>query len=246
MFGRVIVKISGEGLSAGGDRHFDEAVVGDIADQILRVISSGTETALVVGGGNFWRGRDRRKGMDKVRADQIGMLGTVMNAIYLSEVFRMCGRAAHVMTPFAVNGFTEVYTRESAVEHMRRKEPVIFAGGTGHPFFSTDAIVALRACELDADAVLYGKTIDGVYDKDPKIEGAQKYRTVHYKTVVSKNLQVADIPAIALTQEQGIPSLVFKLLAPNAIVTACENSDSIHSVLGGTIVSQKTEDEYYV
>ena len=158
----------------------------------------------------------------------------------------MKDKQAHVMTPFAVNGFTEVYIREAADEYLRRKQPVIFAGGTGHPFFSTDAIVALRACELSAEAVLYGKTIDGVYDKDPKNSDARKYRTVNYKTVISNNLQVADIPAVALTQEQGIPSIVFKLLAPSAIATACENNDSIHRVLGGTIVSQETEDDYYV
>jgi uridylate kinase len=245
MFSRVIVKLSGEGLAAGGDAHFDEAAVGDIAGQILRITETGTEAALVVGGGNFWRGRDRREGMDKVCADQIGMLGTVMNGIYLCEVFRMMGRQAHVMTPFPVNGFTEVYSRDAAVRYMHHKEPVIFAGGTGHPFFSTDSIVALRACELGVDAVLYGKTIDGVYDRDPKLESARKYRSVSYKTVISNNLQVADIPAVALTQEQGIPSLVFKLLAPNAIAIACGGSDGLHTVLGGTIVSNETEDECY-
>jgi uridylate kinase len=245
MFGRVIVKISGEGLAGAGGGHFDENAVGDIADQVLSIISAGTETALVVGGGNFWRGRDRREGMDKVRADQMGMLGTIMNGIYLTEVFRMKGGKAHVMTPFAVNGFTEVYNRELALSYMRAKEPVIFAGGTGHPFFSTDSIVALRACELNARAVLYGKTVDGVYDKDPKIPGARKYRAVSYKTVVENDLHVADIPAIALTQEQGISSVVFKLLAPNAIAIACENNEKIHTELGGTLVSKETEDIYY-
>ncbi len=251
-FKRIIIKLSGEGLAGETNDHFHEPTINRIAKEVAEVIANGTEVGIVVGGGNFWRGRDAKPEMDKVKAHQIGMLGTIMNGLYLSEAFRLAGIPAVVMTPFDVNGFTQKFSMEDARKYMAQKTAVIFAGGTGHPFFSTDSIVALRACELSADAVLYAKSIDCVYTADPKKDAsARRYKTVPYETVVQNRLDVADITALSLTMQHDIPSVVFALNKPNAIVIAskggglCQMSNLLfwvflHSPM--TIVERHTHD----
>ncbi len=247
MFKRVVIKLSGEGLAADSSEHFHDETINRLVSEISRVIQNGTQVSLVVGGGNFWRGRDAKPEMDKVKAHQIGMVGTIMNAIYLAEAFRIFGMKSIVMTPFDFSGFTTRFTKEAAVSHMEKGEVVIFAGGTGHPFFSTDSIVALRACELNACAVLYAKSIDSVYTADPRKDlTARRYKTVSYDKVVASNLDVADITAITLTRQQSIPSIIFALSKPNCIEVACKDNDEIFTVLGGTKVDNNIKEEYYV
>ncbi len=256
MFKRVILKISGEGLSGDNkNEHFHDDTINRIVSEVNTLVEKGVEVCIVVGGGNFWRGRDAKSQMDKVKAHQIGMTATIMNGIYLAEAFRIndeinskinqTKQKAVVMTPFDVNGFTIKYTKELALEYMSKGIVPIFAGGTGHPFFSTDSIVAIRACELCVDAVLYGKNVECVYDDDPrKNKNARKLKTVPYDTVIANNLEVADISAITLTSKEDISSIVFALSTPKSIITACEDNDSLFEI-GGTKIDNNIKTEYY-
>jgi uridylate kinase len=245
MFKRVVIKISGEALGDSSN-NFNDEIIGRIVLEVSDLISQGIEVSLVVGGGNFWRGREANEGMDKVTADQIGMLATIMNGLYLADYFIQKGIEAIVMTPFEVNSFTEKYSKKNTLNHIKNGRVVIFSGGTGHPYFSTDTIVALRACELNADAVLFAKNIDGVYDSDPKLNiNAKKYKTVSYKHVISAHLVVADIPAIDLTYNSDIPCVVFALDIKDSICIACKNNDEIYEI-GGTLISNKVMEEFYV
>jgi len=244
MFKRIIIKLSGEGLAGNSADHFDDPTVERLTKEIAEVIDGGTEVGIVVGGGNFWRGRDAKPEMDKVKAHQIGMVGTVMNGLYLSEALRLSAVHSVVMTPFDFNGFTRRFSKEEALKAMKRKKAVIFAGGTGHPFFSTDSVVALRACELSADAVLYAKNIDCVYTADPKKDkSARRYKSVPYSTVVSNCLDVADLSALHMTMQHDIPSVVFALDRPGAIVAAARGEIA---EIGATLVANQIEEEFYV
>lgn len=246
MFKRVIIKLSGEGLAGNSQEHFHDETINRIVLEVKQLVQKGVQISLVVGGGNFWRGRDAKPEMDKVKAHQIGMVGTLMNGLYLAEAFRLNGMKAVVMTPFAVSSFTELFTKESALNYMSSGAVTIFAGGTGHPFFSTDSIVAIRACELSVDAILYAKNIESVYDDDPaKNQKARRYRTVSYETVVAKNLSVADISAIDLTAKEKIPSVVFALAKSGSIIAACMDNDELFQI-GGTKIDNHIEEEYYV
>ena len=251
MFKRVILKISGEGLAGGTDEHYDKNTIARIVAEVTTLVSWGTELALVVGGGNIWRGRDASAEMDKVKAHQIGMLATVMNAMALAEGFRIHTGGGEtqkcvVMTPFEVGTFTERFTKEKALACMQAGLVPIFAGGTGHPFFSTDSIVAIRACELAVQAVLYGKSVDCVYEADPrKHPAARRYKTVSYASVLAKQLDVADMSATSLTAKEGIDAVVFALDKPGSIVAACRNDESLYTVFGGTRISHHVEDVFY-
>jgi uridylate kinase len=247
MFHRVIIKISGEALAGGGTSPYDNETARRVAREVLDVMKSGVEAAVVVGGGNLWRGRAASPDMDKVKADQIGMTATIMNGIFFAETFRLEAADAPVkgvvvMTPFDVNNFTRRFSIEEARRCLAEKILPVFAGGTGHPFFSTDSAVAIRACELRVDAVLFGKSVNGVYDGDPKTNPTAKlYKTVSYETVLAKNLYVADISATALLAGEKIPGVVFGLDAPGGIAAACAGRP-----IGGTKIGVGLTDEYYV
>ena len=207
---RVMLKLSGEALAGEKKTGFDEEVVKDVARQVKLSVDQGVQVAIVIGGGNFWRGRSSNA-IDRPKADQIGMLATVMNCIYVSEIF----------TPFACSTFTKLFSKDAANEALAQGKVVFFAGGTGHPYFSTDTGVVLRAIEMEADVILLAKAIDGVYDSDPaKNPGAVKYDTVTIKEVVDKRLAVIDMTASIMCMENHMPLAVFGLNEENSIANA--------------------------
>ena len=165
---RVLLKLSGEALAGEKKTGFDEATVTEVAKQVKVLVEEGTEIGVVIGGGNFWRGRTSET-IDRTKADQIGMLATVMNCIYVSEIFRSVGMKTEVLTPFVCGAFTKLFSKDEANECFAQGKVVFFAGGTGHPYFSTDTTTVLRAVEIEAETILLAKAIDGVYDSDPKI-----------------------------------------------------------------------------
>ncbi|MDR1560100.1 MAG: UMP kinase [Clostridiales bacterium] len=243
MLKRAVIKISGEALSGNGEA-FDDVVIDDIARQLKEL--AGVEISLVVGGGNFWRGRTGKSFLNRARSDQIGMLGTVMNGLYLSERFRTFGLKSMVMTPFQVGVFTWVFSKDAALDAMNRGEIVINAGGTGHPYFSTDTIAALRAAELEADCVFYAKNIDGVYTADPrKSPEAKKIRRITYQRIIEECLQAVDIAAMNISLEAGTDSFVFGLNETDSIIRACQSAAGEPTV-SGTKISVSCEEEYYV
>ncbi|MDR0958417.1 MAG: UMP kinase [Clostridiales bacterium] len=234
---KVLIKISGEELAGGGDDQFDDCFIDRIVSEICEVKELGYQVSLVVGGGNFWRGRDAKPDMDRVKADQIGMLATVMNAIYIAEAFREKGTDTVIMTPIIVGTVTEQFNKENAKKYLERGMIVIFAGGTGHPFFSTDTIAAIRAAELSCDAVLYAKPVDGVYDSDPKNNAkARKLFALKYGDIITNRLKVVDVTAASICEEQKIKGIIFKLTEPRSIITAATGTDDeIYKI--GTIIS---------
>ncbi|MBR3040919.1 MAG: UMP kinase [Lachnospiraceae bacterium] len=223
---RIIIKLSGEALA--GDKHFgfDEETVRGVALQIKELVDDGYEIGVVTGGGNFWRGRSS-KNIDRTKADQIGMLATVMNCIYVSEIFRSVGMKTEVLTPFMVGSFTKLFSKDLANESFEDHKVVFFAGGTGHPYFSTDTGVLLRAIEVDADVILLAKSIDGVYSSDPnKDPNAKKYDEVSIQEVIDKNLQVVDITASILARDNDMEMYVFSLNEENSIVNTIKGNFS--------------------
>ncbi|MBR3305994.1 MAG: UMP kinase [Lachnospiraceae bacterium] len=216
---RILLKLSGEALS-DKERHYDDAVISGIAKQVSAILEKGVETGIVIGGGNYWRGRSS-VGINRSKADQIGMLATVMNCIYVSEVFRTVGIKTRIFTPFVCSAFTELYSRDAAVAALENREAVFFAGGTGHPYFSTDTGVVLRAIEVEADGIYLAKSIDGVYDADPnKDPFAKKYDEVSIDEVIAKNLQVVDMTASIMARDNKMPMWVFDLTEENSIIKA--------------------------
>ena len=174
----------------------------------------------MIGGGNFWRGRTSEN-IDRTKADQIGMLATVMNCIYVSEIFRSVGMQTEILTPFACSSFTKLFSKDRAVRYLAEGKVVFFAGGTGHPYFSTDTGVVLRAVEVEADVILLAKAVDGVYDDDPRTNpAAKKYDEVTIQEVIEKNLQVVDMTASILARDNHMPMWVFGLNEENSIVNA--------------------------
>lgn len=222
MYKRVILKLSGEALAGNTSKAFDNSTINNIISQVKDIMEKGIEVSIVVGGGNFWRGRGADSKMDRCKADQIGMMATIMNAIYLSDSFKQHNIDAIVMTPFIVGTMTEQFSKEKALNYLKKGKVLIFAGGVGHPFFSTDTITALRAAELNADLILFAKNIDGVYDKDPLIHNdAKKFDTILCRDIIEKNLKVIDIAAANLCYEQKVPVIIFGLLEENSIKRAC-------------------------
>ena len=223
MYNKVVLKLSGEALAGETSKNFDNETIFSIIDQIKQIISMGTKTTLVVGGGNFWRGRSANPDMDRVKADQIGMLATVMNAIYVADCCRQKGIDAVVMTPIKIGTVTLEFSKDLANKLLNEGKVIIFAAGIGHPFFSTDTVTALRACELEADAILFAKAIDGVYDSDPATNpNAKKFDEIPCKDIVEKNLKVIDIAAANLCYENKIPVVIFGLAEDNGIVKAAK------------------------
>ncbi|MCR4930687.1 MAG: UMP kinase [Lachnospiraceae bacterium] len=215
---RVLLKLSGEALAGEKKFGFDEETVKKVALQVKEIHDRGTEVGIVIGGGNFWRGRTSEN-IDRTKADQIGMLATVMNCIYVSEIFRSVGLETNILTPFEVGSFTKLFSKDRANKYFKRGNIVFFAGGSGHPYFSTDTPTVLRAIEVDADAVLLAKSIDGVYSADPKTDPtAVKYDEISIDEVIAKNLQVVDMTASILARDNKMELWVFPLYEENSIV----------------------------
>ncbi len=217
---RVLLKLSGEALAGEKKMGFDEPTVTEVARQVKELVDGGTQVGIVIGGGNFWRGRDSDS-IDRTKADQIGMLATVMNCIYVSEIFRSQGMKTQVMTPFACGAFTELFSKDRTMECFEKGMVVFFAGGTGHPYFSTDTGTVLRAVEIEAEGILLAKAVDGVYDSDPKTNpAAKKYQEVSIEKVIEKKLAVVDLTASIMCMENKMPMYVFGLNQENSIVKA--------------------------
>lgn len=215
---RILLKLSGEALAGEKKTGFDEETVRRVALQVKQLTEDGIQVGIVTGGGNFWRGRTSEN-IDRTKADQIGMLATVMNCIYVSEIFRSVGMKTSVLTPFACGSFTELFSKDCAVSRLEEGQVVFFAGGTGHPYFSTDTGVVLRAVEVEAEVILLAKSIDGVYDDDPgRNPLAKKYEEVSIDEVITKNLQVVDMTASILARDNKMPMWVFGLGEENSIV----------------------------
>ena len=215
---RVLLKLSGEALAGEKKTGFDEATVIEVAKQIREISKEGLEIGIVIGGGNFWRGRTSET-IDRNKADQIGMLATVMNCIYVSDICRYLGMKTQIYTPFVCGAFTDLYSKDAVEESFAQGKIVFFAGGTGHPYFSTDTATALRAIEIEADAILLAKAIDGVYDSDPKVNpDAVKYDEISLDEVLSKKLGVIDLTATIMCLENKMPLVIFGLEEENSIV----------------------------
>ena len=217
---RVLLKLSGEALAGEQKRGFDEATVTEVAKQIKTIVDEGLQVGIVIGGGNFWRGRTSGA-MDRSKADQIGMLATIMNCIYVSDICRYVGLKTEVFTPFVCGAFTTLYSKDAVEESFAEGKVVFFAGGTGHPYFSTDTATVLRAVEIGADAILLAKAVDGIYDSDPKVNpNAVRYDEISIEEVVAKKLAAMDLTASIMCMEQKMPMLVFALDEKDSIVNA--------------------------
>ena len=217
---RILLKLSGEALAGDKKQGFDEETVEDVARQVKEITDKGIQVSIVIGGGNFWRGRTSEN-MDRVKADSIGMLATVLNCIYASDTFRRFGMKSHIMTPFICGTMTEQFNRDKAIEYLEKGEVVFFAGGTGHPYFSTDMSTVLMAIEVNADVVLSAKAIDGVYDSDPKTNpDAVKYDNILMSDIVDKKLGVVDLASAVLAMENKMPMMLFGLNAKDSIIKA--------------------------
>ena len=228
---RLLLKLSGEALAGEKKTGFDEDTVRMVALQVAKLTESGIQVGVVIGGGNFWRGRTSEN-IDRTKADQIGMLATVMNCIYVSEIFRSEGMKTAILTPFECGSFTKLFSKDRANKYFEKGMVVFFAGGTGHPYFSTDTGVVLRAVEVDADVILLAKAVDGVYDSDPKLNpDAVRFDEITIDDVIARNLQVVDMTASILARDNKMPMWVFSLNEPNSIV------DSVMGQFHGTKVT---------
>ncbi len=232
VYKRILLKLSGEVLAGGQGHGFDFDVINSICTAVKKVSDLGVEIGLVVGGGNFWRGRSGGS-MDRTRADHIGMLATVMNSLALADTLEQLGVPVRVQSAIEMHQIAETYIRNKAISHLEKGRVVIFGSGTGNPFFSTDTCAALRAAEIKAEVILKATNVDGVYDKDPnKFADAVKYDVVTHSEVLEKDLKVMDSTAASLCRDNKIQILVFNLEDPENIVRA---------VLGeniGTIVKE--------
>ena len=228
---RVLLKLSGEALAGEKKAGFDEATVIAVSKQIRTIVEEGMEVGIVIGGGNYWRGRTSET-INRNKADQIGMLATIMNCIYVSDICRYLGLKTEIFTPFVCGGFTTLYSKDAVEESFAAGKVVFFAGGTGHPYFSTDTATVLRAVEIEAEAILLAKAVDGIYDSDPKVNpAAVKYDEISIEEVVEKKLAAMDLTASIMCLEQKMPMLVFGLDEENSIVNA------VHGKFSGTKVT---------
>ena len=228
---RVLLKLSGEALAGEKKTGFDEATVIRVSKQIRTIVEEGLQVGIVIGGGNYWRGRTSEN-IDRNKADQIGMLATIMNCIYVSDICRYLGLKTEIFTPFVCGAFTTLYSKDAVEESFAQGKVVFFAGGTGHPYFSTDTATVLRAVEIEADAILLAKAVDGIYDSDPKVNpNAVKYDEISIEEVVDKKLAAMDLTASIMCLEQKMPMLVFGLDEENSIV------NTVHGKFSGTKVT---------
>jgi uridylate kinase len=230
-YGRVVLKVSGEALAGNRGFGIDTATLGRISEEIVEVYKSGVEIAIVVGGGNFWRGRSG-EGMDRTTADHMGMLATVINALALQDALESRGIPTRLQTAIEMRQIAEPYIRRRAVNHLEKKRIVIFACGTGNPYFTTDTTAALRAAEIDAELILKATKVDGVYDKDPLANaGAKKYDKLSYIDVLNKGLKVLDSTATSLCMDNKIPIVVFDMTTPGNIMKVLQG-ENIGTLVG--------------
>ncbi len=231
---RVVLKLSGEALAGSQGYGIDPEVVSAIAAEVREVQSRGVEVAIVVGGGNIWRGvAGSAKGMDRATADYMGMLATVINALALQDALEKLGVATRVQTAIEMREVAEPYIRRRAIRHLEKGRVVIFAGGTGNPFFSTDTTAALRAAEIEAEVILMAKKVDGVYDSDPRLNpDAKLYEELSYLEVLNKGLAVMDSTATSLCMETKIPIIVFNISRKGNILKAVMG-EKIGTLVGG-------------
>lgn len=217
-FNRILVKISGEALADKSHRGIDPKAAEAVAKQLGKVVNSGTQVAVVIGGGNFWRGR-MSDSLDRVTADQIGMLATVMNALALADALSACGIPNKVFSAVSVNNVVHPLDFRAEREFLQQGGVVIFGGGTGSPFFSTDTAAVLRACEIQADALFCSKAVDGIYDSDPSQNpNAKKYDEVTFDEVIAKNLKALDLTAVAMCREYGLKLVCFGKDEPDGLL----------------------------
>jgi uridylate kinase len=222
---RVIIKISGEALAGEKGMGFDQAVLDRVVSQICAVHELGVEIGIVVGGGNFWRGRQGTE-MDRATADHMGMLATVINALALQDAIERRGVPTRVQTALTITRVAEPYIARKAHTHLEKGRVVIFACGTGNPFFSTDTAVALRAAEIGAEVILLAKNVDGIYNSDPKLNpNAKKYKEIKYLDFISQELKAMDTAAVAICKENKTPILAFGLDEENSLVRAVQGEE---------------------
>ncbi len=222
---RVIIKISGEALAGDKGMGFSQPVVDKVVDQIKKVHDMGVEVAIVVGGGNFWRGRQGTE-MERTTADHMGMLATVINALALQDAIERKGVPTRVQTALTITRVAEPYILRKALSHLDKGRIVIFACGTGNPFFSTDTAVALRAAEINAEVILLAKNVDGIYDSDPKTNpNAKKYKEISYIDFISQGLKAMDTAAVAICMENKTPILAFGLEEENSIARVVQGEE---------------------
>ncbi|MDP6511062.1 MAG: UMP kinase [Dehalococcoidia bacterium] len=220
---RVVVKLSGEALMGDREYGLDDAVMGNISNQIRQVVAQGIQVAVVIGGGNIWRGSQAaQKGMERTTADYAGMLATVINALALQDALEKAGLATRTQTALEIRAVAEPFIRRRAVRHLEKGRVVLFAGGTGNPYMTTDTAAALRAIEISADALLMAKNkVDGIYDADPLTHpGARKFSQITHQDAIRLHLRVMDATALALCRENKLPIIVFDLQAQNSIERA--------------------------
>ncbi len=220
VYKRIIIKLSGEALAGSEKNGINEKVLNDVCDQIKDVREHGVEIGIIVGGGNFWRGRQGTE-MDRTTADHMGMLATVINALAIQDALERKGVQTRVQTALTITRVAEPYILRKALSHLSKGRVVIFACGSGNPFFTTDTAAALRAAEIGADMLLLAKNVDGIYDSDPKInKDAKKYETVSYKEFITNGLRAMDTTAITICMENNIPVLAFGLFEEDALLRA--------------------------
>ncbi|MBQ4288607.1 MAG: UMP kinase [Clostridia bacterium] len=218
---RVVLKISGEALSNGSE-NIDFSIVRHVAHQVAELVKMGLEVCVIIGGGNIWRGR-QGKDMNRVTADHMGMLATVINSLAFQDTLESLGVPARLQTAIEMKQIAEPFIRRKAVRHLEKGRVVIFACGTGNPYFTTDMAAALRAAEMEADLILLAKNVDGIYDSDPKInKDAKKYDEISYMDFISQNLKAMDTTAVTLCMENNIPILAFGLSEEDGIIRAAK------------------------
>ena len=222
---RVIIKLSGEALAGEKGNGIDESVLDVVTDEIIAVTKLGVQVGIIVGGGNFWRGRQGRE-MDRSTADHMGMLATVINALGLQDALERKGAPTRVQTALTITRVAEPYILRKAMSHLNKNRIVIFACGTGNPYFTTDTAAALRAAEIDAEVLLLAKNVDGIYDSDPKLNpNAKKLKEVSYKDYIAQGLKAMDTTAITICMENKIPVLAFGLFEKDSLVRAVTGED---------------------
>ena len=235
---RVLLKLSGEALAGEQKTGVNAEIVGQMCDKIKEVVNMGVEVAIVVGGGNFWRGRNGHQ-MERTTADYMGMLATAMNALALQDALEARGVYSRVQTAIEMREIAEPFIQRKAEKHLSKGRVVIFACGSGHPYFTTDTAAVLRAAEINADIILLGKAIDAVYSADPKLDpNAKKYEDISYLQVLQEDLKVMDSTATAMCRDNNIPLLVFGIADPENIVRAVRGEKI------GTIVSSTNENQH--
>ncbi len=221
MYKRILLKLSGEALAGEKKTGLDYEIINELAKSVKKCVDEGVQVGIVVGGGNFWRGRSSGA-MDRTRADHIGMLATAMNALAVADGMESCGLEVRVQTAISMPAVAEPYIRNKAVRHFEKGRVVIFGCGTGNPFFSTDTAAALRAAEIEADIIFKATMVDGVYNKDPhKYDDAVKYDEITFSDVLAKDLKVMDSTAAAMCKDNNLPILVFDIGRPDNIYDAC-------------------------